>query len=84
MTQQQQDPMATLEAIKRMSPVVTATVIALTSYFNLQAQINELRTRSSIQDAALTGTLLEMKQDIKELKRSVIYDETTRRTKPQP
>ena len=77
---QQQDPVATLEALKRLIPVVAATVIALTSYFNLQAQISELRTRSTIQDVSLTGTLLELKQDIKDLKRSANYEENARRS----
>lgn len=80
MTQNHQpDSIAVLEALKRMSPVVAVTVIALTSYFNLQSQISELRTRGDIQDASVTETLLEIRQDLKDLKRSAVYDEAERR-----
>lgn len=65
---QQQDPTQTMEALKRLAPIVGATAVVVTSFFTLQSQISEIKLRSDLTNTQLFGTLLEVKSDIKDLK----------------
>lgn len=63
-----QDPIQTMEALKRLAPIVGATVVVVTSFFTLQSQISEIKLRSDLTNQQLFSTLLEVKSDIKDLK----------------
>ena len=57
-----------MEALKRLAPIVGATVVVVTSFFTLQSQISEIKLRSDLTNQQLFSTLLEVKSDIKDLK----------------
>ncbi|UZV40006.1 hypothetical protein LPP2_g38 [Leptolyngbya phage LPP-2, strain SPI] len=62
------DPLSVVTSVQKLVPVIGATVVAVSAFFNLQSQVSDLRTRVDLQTTTTTGVLTDIKTDIKDLK----------------
>jgi len=62
------DALDLLSAAKQLVPIVGATVVVVSAFFNLQSQVENLRIRMDLQTKQYVETLTDIKTNIKDLK----------------
>ncbi len=67
-SKQQDDALDLLTAAKQLVPVIGATVVVVSAFFNLQSQVENLRIRMDLQTKQFVDVLTDIRGDIKELK----------------
>lgn len=58
----------TVNALKKLVPIVGATVVAMTAFFNLQAQVSDLRLKVEYQNQRFVEYFTDIRSNIQDIK----------------